>query len=539
MKHTLLKIGLSETKRKDIKATYIKYAEWMNLNNNKKISINQIFKDWIELGVYKEEKKEEININREIGLIRKLGFGIIKKEGEEYYIKASEVATNINTESNIKLWGMEHVDFFYFQLLIKQRYNSNTTSELKSIYDYLKTNNYKLDEYILLSLEYKNYIKETVVNANYENILKLVRYKSGSKNQEKDNLRNKIIELYIELQITKDVRIKQSIIYLIKSWSWNSFSEGLSIFIFGANITPNFFYNNEIDIDILNENDFIKRIESKIILGVKSSYLFLIKSHLNSLNILFEFNSENVLVIDDIQKSRIESILDHNKVNELNLEKYYTVQEFINFFGINNYYNDIQEEIKIMERYYSKDKLIGILNDLKILYKEGKDNMNYINKYIGELEHINGCCDKNTFFEFIVGLCFLDKSGKITNEEVRKSLNTKLDTLMAPIRFAPGGQSDIIILYKETIINIEPTTQLYRQSKMELDSARDHLRSSMKNNSIYNYGYSIIVAPRISSDLWNDIKGFNEENTNKMSIKLFDIDSLIDMLNSSQEIYIK
>jgi hypothetical protein len=212
----------------------------------------------------------------------------------------------------------------------------------------------------------------------------------------------------------------------------------------------------------------------------------------------------------------------------------------LHFFKLENKKNSVPI-INIINQYYSNEKLIILFNKLKDVYREGYKG-NKIEKIIKEHEHIKGKVNIPTFFEFIIGMAFLskNKSKEDTNEKdyLEKHFHTKLDTNLCPIRFASGGKTDIYIEKKDEqlFLNIEPTTQLTNQTKMELDSVRSHLISAMNKNQ-FPKGISIIVAPKIKKTLSQDIRGWNEDVKPKLEIKLFDIDLILEMLKSDSDIF--
>ncbi|MGL4616630.1 MAG: hypothetical protein ACRCUM_00165 [Mycoplasmoidaceae bacterium] len=541
----LLKIGLSETKRNDVKSIYIKYALWLKDNKEKVLSKKKIIDDWKRLSIYDSERKRADDISRELHLIRKFGLGTIEKvnDSNEYIVFPSEVSMNIDNNEEIKLWGMENVDFFFFQLLLKQTYKSNGKSinEFKDIYMHLKINNYELVDSILLNSEYEQNIKEIISSKNEEALHELIKYKSGSstKNKERDKIRDEIILKFSKLQILRDENIVKEIANLLKKQKFKRFPDGFTSLLFGKKITMREYLNNiykyNSNIIFLNENELFERIKLRIIEGSKTSYLFLIKSHLNSLRILFEFDNNNILKIDFLQKEQIENILNSDKLNKLILDKYYSVNEFIKMFNINNNINfTINQKEGIVEKYYNERQLIKILISISECYVGKDEDVKKIKAIIDEHPHIKGQCDKNTFFEFISGLVFLNKSKKINNDNVRECLNMKLDSFLVPQRFAGPGLADASILIDDKIINVEPTTELYRQTTMELDSSRDHLIKTMRDEKIKR-GISVIVAPLITKKLNVDIEGWNYENKPRMSIRVFDIKSMIDFLESKVE----
>ncbi|MGL5519878.1 MAG: hypothetical protein ACRDBR_00395, partial [Metamycoplasmataceae bacterium] len=253
---------------------------------------------------------------------------------------------------------------------------------------------------------------------------------------------------------------------------------------------------------------------------------------------LFEFDNENVLKIGYLQKEEINKIINSDKLNELILDKYYSPTEFIELFNLNNNISFLKEESNsVFQQFYKKEDIINLLTEIKSCYEDRKESLIKF-KFKAILKkhpHVKGLCDKNTFFEFISGLAFLSKCKKTKNLDIKKYLNLKVDSQYVPQRFAGPGIADGTIVLENRLINIEPTTQLVRQTKMELDSARGHLINSMNENKGINKGICIIIAPLITKDLSLDIIGWNEEYKDKMVIKLFDIDSLIEMLKSEKE----
>ncbi|MGL5438358.1 MAG: hypothetical protein ACRDA7_01335 [Metamycoplasmataceae bacterium] len=543
--YVLIKFGASEAKRKDIKSVYIKYAFWLKENNGKILTIEEIFNDWKELSIYVGDKKKKMEISREVYLIKKLGLGKFKKRDSGFLIEASEVSLNIENDEG-KLWGMEKIDFFFFQIILKQKYLSKNKecNTFKDIFNFLENNNFELNENVLINKEYEEYIKKLIIDKDQEGLSKLLRYQSGpskeNENYDSENTKGKIIDFFIKLQIEKDESFSTSIKNLLLNNKLVELPKGLSFLLFGEGITLKSWFKNieNFPIKILdNDEEFFKRIKSRIIKCCKNEYLYLIRSHFNSLRILFEFNNDNILEIDYLQKEEIKKILDSNKLNELIIDKYYSPFEFIKIFNLNNNISFLKEDSSnIFEKFYKKENLINLLNEIKGFYKDGKEDSKKFNELLEKHPHINGLCDKNTFFEFISGLVFLSKCKKTENLDIKKYLNLKVDSQYVPQRFAGPGIADGTIILEKELINIEPTTQIFRQTKMELDSARGHLINSMNENKEISKGICIIIAPLITKLLSLDIKGWNEEYKEKMTIKLFDIDSLIEMLKSEKEL---
>ncbi|MGL5520149.1 MAG: hypothetical protein ACRDBR_01810, partial [Metamycoplasmataceae bacterium] len=336
-KYNLLKLGVSEAKRKDIKSIYVKYAFWLRENNGKILTTEKIFNDWKDLDIYVGEYKKEMKITREISLINKLGLGRLKKENSGFLVEASDVSKNAEIEDDIKLWGIDKIDFFFFQLILKQTYISKNKkhNSFKDIYEFLEANNFELNGNILINKDYEEYIQKIIIDKNDEEIYKLIQYKSGtpkkSDNYDENKIKDKIINLFIKLQIEKNIDFSIEIKNLLLTSKWTKFPKGLSFLLFGKTISLyELIENNEnYSIKVLENDEFFNRIKFRMMEASKNDYLYLIRSHFNCLSILFEFDNENVLKIGYLQKEEINKIINSDKLNELILDKYYSPTEFI------------------------------------------------------------------------------------------------------------------------------------------------------------------------------------------------------------------
>ncbi len=561
-KYNLIKFGISETKRSNIKQSYTLLVDIINNNNNIPLTVQEIFQKMKNNRFYLEQKKE-MKINRELSLIKKLNFAKIEenKDNKTYIFQKTKISENWENEKfNEKFFGLSSVDFSFFQLLLKMKYKSN--NELKSVFFNLLTGlkkNNKLEKNIIMDIHYRTYIKKIIDNKNIDSLLKLISLKSGSANELQKPLNNNVIEYFLKIWKSNNANYSELYDAINQIYEKNlEFSDGISELIFGYINNKNgkekiikikqfnkMYLENKEKLNSLIQESFEnieKRVIDRIIKGAWGSYRHLIKTHLNSIDGIFEFDHKDNFKIKDNFKYLIETILESGEKRILQLEEktFYSPEELLHFFKLENKFIE-KNLIKVINEYYSNKKLIDLFEKLKDIYSSKIENKE-LSRIIKNHEHIKGKVDTPTFFEFIIGMAFLSKNRtkKITNEKeyLESHFHTKLDTNLCPIRFAPGGRSDIFIARDDhkIFLNIEPTTQLYNQTKMELDPARNHLVAQIKKNK-FPQGISIIVAPKINKNLFLDIIGWNNDQTPRLEIKLFNINLILEMLKSELDIF--
>lgn len=574
IRYDLVKFGVSETKRANIKQSYTILVDFVIKNNGKKLNESEIFQFLKEERFFTGFKVEE-NVKREMSLINNLGIGktTYYKELEKYLIEKNQVSENWeNDEYENKFWGLTSIDYSFFQLLLKQKFNNGNKvgNCFYHIVNFLN-NKEKITEDILLTIENKERIRNCIKNKDIISIKNILVPKSGSKNPEIKKMNDNLVNLFVEGKMEEKNNIEEIISLIINIYEKNGkVSVGIDSLIFNETFSHAKMeklirgkkFENWVA-EKINEGyvNFEKRVFNRIIQGSWDSYRHLIKSHLIALDKIFiyevlEKDKKEKFSINPLYKDFIEKILINGSQGKLNFEneKFYDVNELSSILGVDSLVflpqkiSDIEK--KIFDNYYEKKQLIKLLEEIKESYENNKifPDQSKIYKIIRNHPHMKGKVDYPTFFEFLVGMIFLTKKNieiiKINKEEkdiIKRSFRTKLDSNLCPVRFAPGGKADIMIKNQINFINIEPTTQIKNQVKMEFDSSLQHLINdllveSKLNNKIKN-AISIIVAPKIEDRLIFAFKGINKQIESKMKIVIFDCDSLIEMLKSNENIY--
>lgn len=566
-KYSLIKFGLSEIKRKNLKQIYTFYCYWIKSNSSKTISSNEIFDNWKDIGVY-EDAKKEAKISREITFLQNNYLAAIeslKSDKNTYTIHSTEISDN--WENDEEFYSLSNIDFSFFQFMLKQKYkiNGKDKSAFFSIFSYLIKNR-KIMPDIIISDEYKNHIQNVIISNDYNNILKLVSYNSGStiEKRKKDELRDNLIKTFVGDYVSKEFTYKKSIISLneylefLKKNNDEKPADGILELILNnekSNDEKNFNYSKwkkgqEKEkiiekIKIINKEDFVWRVIKRIIFGGYSSYKNLIINHINCLSCVFDINSKDEFKIRDknFEKALSNILQDEEKILSLKTEKFYSSKDLIRIFDLkyNNESKPLElqnENDRIINSVYSKKKLDQILKEINNAISGDKPRYkdNEINNIILNHEHIKGQVNWPTFYEFIIGMIFLKKEYgfESTNwkDKISKHLNLKIDGSLCPIRFAGAGITDISFNYNKGFCNIEPTTQLYRQTGHEYDSVIDHLEKTF-NERGNNYGISIIAAPVLEDKLEMAVDGWNNKKIKEnKQIILFDKNALSNFLNN-------
>lgn len=581
---TLVKFGVSEIKRKNLKQTYTLYTDWLNKNGPSFYKNKEaVYKEWKEIKIYEDQKKES-NVDREIIFLKQNGF--IKTNNTNnngYNFVISEITINWDNNGQ-NLFFLKDIDYSFFQFLLKQKFLEK--GKEKSAFVHIFKNllhNKELNPDIIISNNYINEMKIGIINKDKNKILKLIKYKSGSPNKsnnkelnifhiEKDSIRNSIIDLYIDFFLDKgkyEINLINEIkryFNLIHNFNENSsgskakIASGLLELIFNKNSLDNYAISDLVKmkdheiiakINIKNDEDFLNRIKNKIIFSSYSDYKNLIMNHINCLSSLFDISKKNDILVFNVHDKSIEKFLlelteKEEEILKLKVDRFYKKDELLHELNIKNLDNlgniDWQTLDNINDKQindcYTFEKIRAILNSISeaILIQKKDYNINKIQKIISNDEHVKGQVNWPTYYEFIIGITFLKKIYGETSQnwknKIEKHLRLTIDGSLCPIRFAGAGRADIIFNDHDKISIIEPTTQLYRQVKHEHDSVIDHLENEIKKSSIkISYGFSILVAPKIEEKFMDSISGFNSKNDNK-EILAFDNSSLIKILDS-------
>jgi len=526
MKLKLLKFGVSECKRTDIKNTYDSYAKFFRDNNKKILSEKEITKKFLELNIY-HIKKNKYKISREVSLVEKtLKIGKIKlQKNHKYLILSNEISENWNTESNFL--GLSNSDFSFFQLIIKMRTfdNDKPKSNYHHILNFLVKNDYKISSRIILSDESFNMIKELIKNKNIVELKKICLPCSGNGNLKKLEMTKELINLYLEIVFgnKKEVLFEEKMNQYISQF--NELSK--------RNYLRKLFYdkNNKIDFEI---DSLIDRVIERIISGSWSDYKYLIKSHLNSILCLYSFFNDKLKINDKFLLILKKIISNEELLLNLNQEKYYSSDELLKHFEINSI-NLINKNEDIIKKYYDNNEINKILDAIEIDFSNNNHNeYKQIKKCILENNHLKGVISVPTFFEFFCSIFMIkvifNNSTTNLNEIIKKSLKTSLDSDLRPIRFAAGGRADCIIEKDDYIIFIESTLQTKRQISWEFDSIISHFENKKFTN---NKKLLYFISPKIGTKFIKHIKYEIEDD-----YRSFDISTLRRIINNKNKFII-
>lgn len=575
-KFSLIKFGVSEIKRKNLKQTYTLYTDWiikqsMPINKNK----YEIFDEWKKQNIYEEQKKEK-NIGREISFLYNNGFILdldnLETCNKNISFKPSEISCKWSTNEET-LFYLKNIDYSFFQFLLKQKYweNNKKKSAFVHIIKYLLINE-KLTPDIIISDNYIKFIKQIIFSKNKASIMTLIKYNSGSPNNKdymdkkrnkNDELRDDIVESYVEYYFEKNIKESDLINKIIEYFKIiqntqtkkANISSGLLELVFNKKEGDNlklYKINNLVKwtyqqiknkIYIKNDDNFLERVKNRIIMGSYSDYKNLIVNHINCLSSLFDINDKLIFTVrnNKIKKFLFELIEKEDIILELKSEQFYTKKELISKLNImideNNDWKDVnrRNDNRINECYtFSKMKqIINSISKSVLITGNGYNNKK-VQDIIKNDEHVRGQVNWPTYYEFIVGIIFLKKiygeCSKNWREKMEKHLRLTIDGSLCPIRFASGGRSDILFWDKNKVYTIEPTTQLFRQTKHEYESILDHLDKEIKNSSINKCeGFSIVVAPKIEERFKETM---SNNQTKNIKLLCFDNASLIKILDS-------
>lgn len=567
-KINLIKFGRSEIKRTNIKQSYTYLIDLINKNSGKLLSREDIVKQLKDEKFYKDEKKES-NPNREISFINSSYFGQLELEGKKLKVTSNEISKNWDNEKyDLSFFGLTSIDFAFFQFLLKSTYKSN--EKIKSSFFHLikfLIEYKKIEKNMIISEELEKELKDDIFSKNINKLINKCTFKSGSSNQEVSSLSNELVNEFLNLWHKDEENPNYENIHIIinKIMDGKSikFSSGISELIFGEKNKINSFAkyikgmaNNPEKINGFicdGINDIYNRVLSRIIAGSWGDYRYLIKSHLNALDNIFIINGNDEFFIAEKYQELINTIINKGESTILKLEKnkFYSPSELLDFFGLKNQVIQTEKAV-IIKKFYTIDKLKDLFKSIDKFIISKNNNHTYntsgIYKIIQNHEHIKGKVDFPTFYEFISGMAFLSKqfeekpnSFENENEIILKTFRGKLDTSLCPVRFAAGGRADVQIFSSEKrqFINIEPTTQLIDQTRMELCSVRNHLEKDWKvnNDKKLKLAKAIIVTTKNDKNIIDDLKGWNKKEGPKLEIKVYDIGLILKMLESEESIF--
>lgn len=253
---------------------------------------------------------------------------------------------------------------------------------------------------------------------------------------------------------------------------------------------------------------------------------------------------ENNITLNPIIKVYFEDIIDDLIADYSVVEKSDYTDKLHNNLNLNEINPILDKDLGV----YAKQlqNIFPNLNlDLNIqeqIFKFSKDDKtnrfnNLINKYFDNkslielLEHITVRDDKKildyknidwdtnipTIFEYLIGIAWYS----ITNRQadITDFLNMSLDSNLLPLRFAGGGQSDIVCKYPRQDILIEVTlSNDENQRRMELEPVSRHLgRYLLKGNN----AYAIFIAPYLDPNVlvgfrsYKNLNYYDKSNTSK------------------------
>ncbi|MGL4537896.1 MAG: AlwI family type II restriction endonuclease, partial [Cetobacterium sp.] len=201
---------------------------------------------------------------------------------------------------------------------------------------------------------------------------------------------------------------------------------------------------------------------------------------------------------------------------------------------------DFEEEIKTLISDEKEQKFKKLIET-----KFKKENLVKLLKHLNEgnskkLKEFGFDTSLPTILEYLIGISWYlisEKEGKIYN-----IFNLKLDSNLLPIRFASGGQADLIYKYSDGHdVLLEATmTQKDNQRKLELEPVPRHLgryRMDVNDNA-----YTIFIAPNLDPNVlvnfraMKELPYYNPSNLNKINgLKIIplSLENLIYILNSN------
>ncbi len=559
---TLYKIGKSEHKRTDLINSYFSFI-YAITNNDKlknkswKNDKNIICEVLTNYRVLYNKKCDSPNLNREKSLFESLN--LIKKNQN---IIPTEFTKHILSNENINTskLGMNSSEYHYLLMILFNYSENNDMQTFEIIDNILNNKEYFFKKNDLLINELMKMDEDDFRNELFNQI----KFKSGSsKSIEKDGkkiklkmAKDEILKLWIDWMIKQDDITERNLLNLIieyknlfKMKSKDFLKDAMAILICDSKHFKKLYKNLDNDevFSLKSFNDefdntreeIINRAIRKIIKGSEKDYLYLIKNHLLVLQQFFYFDSiDNKIKIFNEHKDFIFKIISKKKelIQEFRKNNYIAIDKFIDILDMKEVVNiDNSEVMKIYKTHYgTSEQIIEILKKFIIVDNEN-DMRKKVDSYIKNSQHLNGLCDAPTFFEFLSSYSILFKNHNDIFEKtstefidlIKKSLNLKFSQKnLVPIRFAAGNRPDAIIKTIDGDIIVEPTLQLKRQVKMELDSVTDHI-----NKHKYKINSAYIIAPIIEERLNTALKSFVENNLIKVrSVFAINVKELIEYI---------
>lgn len=565
-----IKFGVSEHKRSNYLNFYFSAANaFLNLIGVKKNETEKIYNQFLSCGVY-ERKKENKKISRELAFFKNKFPLYYLNDNDE--IEITNLAKKILENPNEKIFnGKTYLENALILYLIKQYPEENIKNNpFFCAIDFAKEEKYNRKEFIskifkLKSEEIKEFIKEIKEKIKIKSLLdKYFKFLSGIPNVKKDNQikkfqnkRDELIKILIEnilfkesdeklildklyefINEYKELRNLKKIKNFTKAYKkiFKLNEKDLSKFILdyeSKNKEKYFNLIKNIDINYLLENFYFvnKKGEYESLI---QKYLFQTDFFLNKKNKI-HINPKHIQYINDLEEN-------YNEILKIKLDDENIIKKFENLDIKNNNKNKDISIREIINEYYDEQ----FYNDFfEIISLSDEKNINQKLIKLGyENEHINGILDAPTIFEFVINLFFFKlfykedilNINEISDEELtnnfKESINTYLTTNLIPQRFASGNRSDAI--FKKQKILIEPTLQIKRQVKHELNSITDHLKK-------IGYNSSILVAPKISKDFLPQVISYKHYDNYSWIILPFNVNMLIKIKNSnySKELFYK
>lgn len=382
-----------------------------------------------------------------------------------------------------------------------------------------------------------------------------------------------ILELYSSFLRYKELSTTEEKYEVLKNLNFSSFKSRSLVqikeFLFGvSNLTNN-----------LNKENIIKKYESSCLGNSKNILydLYVIYTLSSYLANLIEyqdlhlryFKLADIFIIDSekieldiipkfyfkkIQESLLDvPILSYELYRE-KLEKSEKLSEIYEFmdFDINILKDEIIRKYPSLREKDFEEEIKTLISDEKeqkfkklIETKFKKENLVKLLKHLNEgnlkkLKEFGFDTSLPTILEYLIGISWYlisEKEGKIYN-----IFNLKLDSNLLPIRFASGGQADLIYKYSDGHdVLLEATmTQKDNQRKLELEPVPRHLgryRMDVNDNA-----YTIFIAPNLDPNVlvnfraMKELPYYNPSNLNKINgLKIIplSLENLIYILNSN------
>ncbi len=193
---------------------------------------------------------------------------------------------------------------------------------------------------------------------------------------------------------------------------------------------------------------------------------------------------------------------------------------------LQNIFPNLNLDLNIQEQIFkfSKDDKTNRFNSLINKYFDNKSLIELLehitvrdDKKILDYKNIDWDTNIPTIFEYLIGIAWYS----ITNRQadITDFLNMSLDSNLLPLRFAGGGQSDIVCKYPRQDILIEVTlSNDENQRRMELEPVSRHLgRYLLKGNN----AYAIFIAPYLDPNVlvgfrsYKNLNYYDKSNTSK------------------------